>query len=140
MGALQHGGLSLLEQDEMWCLATAFPLPNTTNLSHHNADKHFIQFCHKHPWRIFNLDILIKIIQYISNILTLLVIVDIFVGYFLSPFHPVRRFLDSIVRPMLEPIRRFMPQTGMLDFSPLVLVILIQLVELGIIWLIGTFI
>ncbi|OGO17070.1 MAG: hypothetical protein A2Z14_09215 [Chloroflexi bacterium RBG_16_48_8] len=83
--------------------------------------------------------ILISLIRYISNILTLLVFADIIVGYFLSPFHTVRRVLDSIVRPMLDPIRRVMPRTGMFDFSPLVLVILIQLLEVVLIWLVGSF-
>jgi YggT family protein len=30
---------------------------------------------------------------------------------------------------MLEPIRRFMPQTGMFDFSPIVLIILLQVFQ-----------
>lgn len=84
--------------------------------------------------------ILITMIRYISNILTFLVFVDIIIGYFLSPFHPVRRVLDSIVRPMLEPIRRIMPQTGMVDFSPLVLVVLIQVLEFVIIAILGAFV
>ena len=83
--------------------------------------------------------ILITIIRYLSNILTLVVFVDIIIGYFLDPFHPVRRTLDSIVRPMLEPIRRVMPRTGMVDFSPLVLIILIQVAEYVLIWVIGSF-
>jgi YggT family protein len=84
--------------------------------------------------------ILITFIRYLSNILTLVVFVDIIIGYFMDPFHPVRRTLDSIVRPMLEPIRRMMPRTGMVDFSPLVLIILIQVVEFILIWILGTFI
>jgi YggT family protein len=83
--------------------------------------------------------ILITIIRYLSNILTFVVFVDIIIGYFLDPFHPVRRTLDSIVRPMLEPIRRVMPRTGMVDFSPLVLIILIQVAEYVLIWVIGSF-
>jgi YggT family protein len=84
--------------------------------------------------------ILITLIRYISNILTLVVFVDIILGYFMDPFHPVRRTLDSIVRPMLEPIRRMMPRTGMVDFSPLVLIILIQVVEFILISIIGSFV
>jgi YggT family protein len=61
--------------------------------------------------------------------LTLLIFADIIVSYFLDPFHPVRRTLDSIVQPMLVPIRRIVPSVGMIDFSPLVLIIVIQLVE-----------
>lgn len=83
--------------------------------------------------------ILITLIRYISNILTFIVFVDIILSYFLDPFHPIRRTLDSIVRPMLEPIRRAMPRTGMIDFSPLVLIILIQVVEFVLIWILGSF-
>ncbi len=61
--------------------------------------------------------------------LTLLVLVDIVVRYFLDPFHPMRAFLDSIVEPMLAPIRRVVPPVGMFDLSPIVLLILIQLIE-----------
>ncbi len=63
-----------------------------------------------------------------TRILSIVILVDIVISYFLDPFHPVRRFLDSIVQPMLAPIRRFMPQTGMFDFSPIVLLILVQLI------------
>jgi uncharacterized protein YggT (Ycf19 family) len=34
-----------------------------------------------------------------------------------------------IIEPLLNPIRRILPQTGMIDFSPLVLLILVQVVE-----------
>jgi YggT family protein len=81
--------------------------------------------------------ILITIIRTISYILTLVVLADIIVGYFLNPYHQIRRVLDSIVQPMLAPIRRLMPKTGMLDFSPVVLIILIQLGEAVLIWFIS---
>ncbi len=72
---------------------------------------------------------LIDVIILLSRGLTLIIFVDIIVSYFLSPYHPVRKALDSIVQPMLAPIRRIMPPTGMFDFSPFVLLIVIQLVE-----------
>ena len=84
--------------------------------------------------------ILITVVRTISYILTLLVLADIVVGYFLGPYHKVRQVLDSIVQPMLAPIRRFMPKTGMLDFSPVVLIIIIQLAEVVIIWFINSLI
>jgi YggT family protein len=46
---------------------------------------------------------------------------------FASPYHPIREALARIVDPLLNPIRRVVPLMGMLDFSPLILVILIQL-------------
>jgi YggT family protein len=43
--------------------------------------------------------------------------------------HPIvyraSRFLDSVVTPLLAPFRRFLPSFGGMDFSPIVLFILI---------------
>ncbi len=74
------------------------------------------------------MDALASAILIATRILSIVILADIVVSYFLDPFHPVRRILDSIVQPMLAPIRRFMPQTGMFDFSPIVLLILVQLI------------
>ncbi|MCL4560416.1 MAG: YggT family protein [Chloroflexi bacterium] len=71
---------------------------------------------------------LVQIIQYLGRILTLIVFVDIIISYFLSPYNSFRQVLDRIVYPLLAPIRRVVPPVGMIDFSPLVLLILIQLV------------
>jgi YggT family protein len=57
-----------------------------------------------------------------------MILVSVILSYFMDPYHPVRRFLDSIVEPMLAPIRRIVPLVGMLDFSPLILIVLIQLI------------
>jgi len=73
--------------------------------------------------------ILIIFINTVQQILVLLVIVSVILSYFMDPDHPVRRGIDSIVQPLLNPIRRVVPLVGMLDFSPLVLIILVQLVS-----------
>jgi len=74
------------------------------------------------------IDILITIINVLSQVLVLLVIVSVILSYFMDPYHPIRQGVDRIVEPMLSPIRRIVPLVGMLDFSPLVLIIIIQLV------------
>jgi YggT family protein len=38
----------------------------------------------------------------------------------ISPYHPAYEFVFRITEPVLEPIRRRLPQSGMLDFSPMV--------------------
>jgi YggT family protein len=70
-----------------------------------------------------------NIINWITELITLLVIMQVVLSYFMSPFHPVRQFIDRIVEPMLRPIRRLLPQTAMIDFSPLVLIILLQVLS-----------
>jgi len=69
-----------------------------------------------------------KLISYLANIIVLLVIVQVALSYFMSPSHPIRRTIDRFVEPMLAPIRRVVPLIGMFDFSPLILIILLQVV------------
>jgi YggT family protein len=40
--------------------------------------------------------------------------------------NPVIQLLYDITEPILRPIREMLPQTGMVDFSPLVVFLLIQ--------------
>jgi YggT family protein len=75
---------------------------------------------------------LFEIVGYLISIVVMLVIVQ-FVLSLLISFNVVNihnQFVDAIWRainalldPILSPIRRIMPQTGSLDFSPLVLII-----------------
>jgi len=65
----------------------------------------------------------------IRNILELLVIVSVILSYVMDPYHPVRRRVDAIVDPMLMPIRRVVPLIGMLDISPIILIILIRIIS-----------
>ena len=73
--------------------------------------------------------ILANLINYIEWILILLIFASAILSYFMDPYHPLRRGLDRIVEPMLAPIRRVIPPVGMIDFSPLVLIILIQVIS-----------
>jgi YggT family protein len=42
--------------------------------------------------------------------------------------NPIMRVLGSIAEPMLGPLRRVLPSMGMLDLSPMVAIILLQVV------------
>ena len=72
----------------------------------------------------------IAVITIITNLITWGVIVHVLLGYFLSPYHPAREFTSRLFEPLLNPIRKILPQTGMIDFSPLVRIILVQLFEM----------
>jgi len=72
---------------------------------------------------------LITIISILSNLIILLVLVQSLMSYFVAPYHPIRVRLDRLMEPFYAPIRRYLPQTGMLDFSPMVLIILVYLIS-----------
>jgi YggT family protein len=73
------------------------------------------------------ISVFIMIINLLVQVLTLLIIADVMLSYFMSPYHPVRSAIDRIVQPMLNPIRKYIPSVQMIDFSPLVLLLIIQL-------------
>ena len=75
------------------------------------------------------INLIILFIRALSQLLVVLVIVSVILSYVMDPYHPVRRSIDSVVEPMLAPIRRIVPLVGMLDFSPIILIILIQILS-----------
>ena len=70
-----------------------------------------------------------NIINFVANLLIILVIVDSLLSFFLDPYHPARQALDRIVNPLLAPIRRIVPLVGMLDLSPLIFIILVEILS-----------
>ncbi len=72
---------------------------------------------------------LFEIIGLVFRILSYVVLADVIVSWVLDPFHPVRSFLDSIVQPMLAPIRRLIPPITGIDLSPLVLLIVLNIAQ-----------
>jgi YggT family protein len=61
------------------------------------------------------------------QVLSWLVIAHVILSYFMSPYHPLREAIDRIVNPLLAPIRQLLPFMGGLDFSPLILIILLRM-------------
>ena len=74
------------------------------------------------------MDLFVEVLNLLFTILWVVVLADILVSWIIQdPFHPIRRFLDSIVQPMLEPIRRIIPPVSGIDFSPLILLIVLDI-------------
>lgn len=68
-------------------------------------------------------------ISIIAGTLSLLIITDVLVSYFLQPYHPLRENLDKIVQPMLESIRKYLPGNWTIDFSPIILLLIIEVLR-----------
>ena len=82
---------------------------------------------------------LIQIIALLTNVVVMLVIVQFIIGLLFAfnvvntsnPFlTQVYRSINSLLEPILGPIRRIMPDTGAIDFSPLVLIVLLNIVNI----------
>ncbi|HMO67081.1 MAG TPA: YggT family protein [Novosphingobium sp.] len=82
---------------------------------------------------------LLQIVGYLISIVVTLVIVQ-FVMSLLISFNVINmhndfvaaiwRAVNALLDPLLRPIRRFMPDTGAIDFSPMVLIIVLQIVQI----------
>ncbi|MGB7374200.1 YggT family protein [Pontixanthobacter sp.] len=74
----------------------------------------------------------IQILGMLINVLVMLVIIQFIIGL-LFAFNVINQgnqfvvqiynSINSLLEPVLSPIRRILPQTGALDFSPLVLIL-----------------
>jgi YggT family protein len=74
------------------------------------------------------MNVLIVIVNATVNVFSILILIYSLLSFILGPFHPIRQTLGQVVEPMLTPIRKVVPAVGGLDFSPLILMILIQVV------------
>ncbi len=47
-----------------------------------------------------------------------------------DPYHPVVKTINRLTEPVLRPIRRIIPPIGGLDFSPVVAIFLVYLIQI----------
>lgn len=68
----------------------------------------------------------LELIRLSIYFLMLVVILDAIMS-FVAPYHPLRQPLGGISRPFLAPIRRVLPVFSGIDLSPLVLLLILQM-------------
>ena len=72
---------------------------------------------------------LASLVLFMASVIRWVLIIYILLSFFVPPYNSFRQTLDRLVYPLLNPIRQRIPTTGMFDFSPLVLFLLIYLAE-----------
>ena len=80
-----------------------------------------------------------QIVGYLISLVIILVIVQFVISLLLA-FNVVSmqnqwaaaiyRSVNALLEPVLRPIRKIMPDTGAIDFSPLVLIVLLNIVNI----------
>jgi YggT family protein len=66
------------------------------------------------------------LVRIVAQFFIWIVVASALLSFILPPYHPVREALGRIVNPFLEPIRRLMPNTGSIDFSPIILILAVE--------------
>ena len=70
-----------------------------------------------------------QIIILFATILTIAIFVRAILSWFqMDPRSPLIQLLDTVTEPILDPIRRIMPRLGMIDLSPLVAILILNVV------------
>jgi len=73
---------------------------------------------------------LLVFIRLFFTILTWAILIRILLSWIrIDPYHPIVRILDQITEPVLAPARRIIPPIGGLDFSPVIVIILLNILE-----------
>ena len=72
--------------------------------------------------------ILFNFIRLLCEVLTFAIFIRVILSWFVTRPNTLTIILDKITEPILAPLRRIIPRAGMFDFTPLVAIILLQLI------------
>jgi len=73
---------------------------------------------------------LIRVVSFLFDVWTVALLARVFLSWFnVSPYHPVVKILNTVTEPILGPLRRVIPPIGMMDISPIVAILLVQVLE-----------
>ncbi len=73
---------------------------------------------------------LIMLVDLLVNLYVVILIARVFLPMLgISPYHPVMQVIHRLTEPILGPIRSILPRAGMLDFSPMVAIILLTVLQ-----------
>ncbi|MEC9068115.1 YggT family protein [Pelagerythrobacter marinus] len=72
---------------------------------------------------LINVVVMLVIIQFIIGLLFAFNVINARNEFLLQIYNSI----NSLLEPVLAPIRRILPRTGAIDFSPLVLIIALQI-------------
>lgn len=73
--------------------------------------------------------VVVQILATIIQVFTWVILIHVLLSWFLPPDNALRLSLSRIVEPFLKPIRDLIPPLGMFDFSPVILLIVLQLLQ-----------
>ena len=79
--------------------------------------------------------VLINFITILCQVLTFAIIIRVILSWFLRPDNSLLLILYQITEPILAPLRRIVPRIGVLDITPIIAIILLQLIP----WLLYSF-
>ena len=63
-------------------------------------------------------------------VLEMAILIRVILSWFrLDPYHPFVQIIHQITEPIIGPLRRIIPSIGMIDITPVVALIILQIVQ-----------
>ncbi len=73
---------------------------------------------------------LIALVQFLFDLYIIILLARTFLSWVqVDPQNPIVNLINRLTEPLLAPIRRMLPQSGALDFSPLAALIVVWVAE-----------
>lgn len=72
---------------------------------------------------------LINIFDFLSSAIFVLIFIRIILSWMPNTKNALTQFVFDITEPILKPFRKFNPKNSMFDFSPIIVVILIEIIR-----------
>ncbi len=74
--------------------------------------------------------IVANFVTVLFQVLTLAILARVLLSWFpMSPNNPIIAFINEITEPILAPLRRVIPPLGMIDITPIVALLLLQVLQ-----------
>ena len=72
----------------------------------------------------------VTIVYWIFQILYILLLARVIISWIrVDPYNPIVKFIFQATEPLLAPIRQLLPATGGIDFSPLILFLVLGFLQ-----------
>ena len=74
--------------------------------------------------------LLVYVVDVFFTLLSLAILARVLLSWVrVSPYHPAVDFVYRITEPILAPLRGVLPPVGMVDISPVIAIILLQIIQ-----------
>ncbi|MBI2847184.1 MAG: YggT family protein [Chloroflexi bacterium] len=75
--------------------------------------------------------VLLRFVIILCQVLSIAIFIRVILSWFPvgTPSNPFVAFVYQVTEPILTPLRQILPRTGALDFSPLVAIVILQVIQ-----------
>lgn len=77
-------------------------------------------------------------VQIVCDVLSLLIVAQVLMSWMVGRGNKYYDFVNGLTAPIMKPIKRVVPPMGMMDFSPIVALLLLDIIRAVLLSLLGT--